>query len=163
MKDVVFGLFQKRPSALPFKSYLWAALCSVALGSVFSRRDFPHWGVMVYRYKPDKRVGREKTNTKVYPAISAGHWLVWKLPASHISHRKMTGTTVLQVGQARSILMVSWVLSMSSNFSSLGTSLGWPHFCWVMTGQFRYQQRLCRKEGQAGAVRQGTLCHHMLC
>lgn len=86
------------PLELPFESYLWAALCSFVLGSVFSRRNFPHWGVMVYRYKSDKRVGREKTNTKVYPAISAGCWLVWRLSASHTSHRKVTGATVLQVG-----------------------------------------------------------------
>lgn len=36
-----------------------STLCSVVLGSVFSRRDFPHWGVMVYRYKPDKSIERE--------------------------------------------------------------------------------------------------------
>jgi len=53
---------------------------------------------MVYRYKPDTRVGGEKINTQVYPAISAGCWLVWRLPTSHISHRKTTGATVLQVG-----------------------------------------------------------------
>lgn len=151
------------PLALPFESYLWAALCSVVLGSVFSRRDFPHWGVMVYRYKPDKRVGGEKTNTKVYPAISAGRWLVWRLPASHISHKKATGVTVLQVGQTRSIYMVSWVWRMSGNFSSLVNSLSWPHFCWLMTRQFRCQQMSCRKEGQAGAVHQGTLCLHVFC
>lgn len=77
-----------------------STLCSVMLGSVFSRRDFPHWGVMVYRYKPDKRVEREKTNTKVYPATG------WRLSASHISHKKVSGVTVLQVGRAKSVHMV---------------------------------------------------------
>lgn len=47
---------------------------------------------MVYRYKPDKRAEREKTNTKVYPGTG------WRLPASYISHRRVSGVTVLQVG-----------------------------------------------------------------
>lgn len=47
---------------------------------------------MVYRYKPDKRVEREKTNTKVYPATG------WRLSASHISHKKVSGVAVLQAG-----------------------------------------------------------------
>lgn len=55
---------------------------------------------MVYRYKPDKRVERETTNTKVYPATGC------RLSASHISHKRVSGVTVLQVGQARSVRMV---------------------------------------------------------
>lgn len=117
---------------------------------------------MVYRYKSDKGVGGEKTNTKAYPAISAGYWLIWKPPASHISPRKVTGATVLQVRQVRSICMVSWVRRMSGNFYGLGNSLGWPHFFWVMTRQFSCQQNLWRMEGQAGAVQQGTSCCHLL-
>lgn len=56
---MIFGLL-----LLPFELYLWAALCSVVLGAVFSKRDFPHWRAMVYRYNSDKRVGGEKENTK---------------------------------------------------------------------------------------------------
>lgn len=53
---------------------------------------------MVYRYNPDKGVGGEKTNKKVYPAISADRWMVWRLPASHVSRRKVTEVAVIQVG-----------------------------------------------------------------
>lgn len=94
MKDVVLGLFQKGHQAFTasITVLVISTLCSVVLGSVFSRRDFPHRGVMVYRYKPDKRLEREKTNTKVYPATGC------RLSASHISHKKVSGVTVLQAG-----------------------------------------------------------------